>query len=236
MTKQPAPLQLSLSQMLSAQPSKKQNALSVKQKSDGEAFLRIFPSERAVLAYFAPAKWAAAIANADKCTCHPCMTLYLLDRTYSEGLAIRLVENNIRGLYSFARPNEPIIDNVVKRVAELFVAKYGSELSVFGTLLYFAQYITDHKSSYGQFDLVDVLKQCSKSFLPKWRQRLGKAKEKEAKLEEGCREAGTAALYTYLRQEYVAKGIDIRTAPIVKLFKFTEKELQFIESGEPLQL
>ena len=80
MTKQPAPLQLSLSQMLSAQPSKKQNALSVKQKSDGEAFLRIFPSERAVLAYFAPAKWAAAIANADKCTCHPCMTLYLLDR------------------------------------------------------------------------------------------------------------------------------------------------------------
>lgn len=236
MTKQPAPLQLNLSQMLSAQLSKKQNALSVNQKSDGEAFLRIFPSEREVLAYFAPAKWAAAIANADKCTCYSYMTLKLLDCTYSEGLSNRLVENNIRGIYSLARPTEPIMDSVVKRVAELFVAKYGTELSVFGTLLYFAQYITDHKSSYGQFDLIDVLRQCAKSFLPKWRQRIGKVKERDTTQEEGCKERGTAALYTYLRQEYVAKGIDIRTSPVVKLFKLTEKELQFIESGEPLQL
>ena len=60
MTKQLALLPLNSSQTLSAQPSKRQNALSVNQKSDGEAFLRIFPSEREVLAYFAPAKWAAA--------------------------------------------------------------------------------------------------------------------------------------------------------------------------------
>ncbi|MBO4849586.1 MAG: hypothetical protein J5529_01655, partial [Prevotella sp.] len=60
MTKQLAQLPLNSSQTLSAQPSKRQNALSENQKSDGEAFLRIFPSEREVLAYFAPAKWAAA--------------------------------------------------------------------------------------------------------------------------------------------------------------------------------
>ncbi|MBO4850986.1 MAG: hypothetical protein J5529_08825 [Prevotella sp.] len=205
------------------------------QKSDGEAFLRIFPSEREVLAYFAPAKWTAALANADKCTCYSYMTLKLLDSTYSEGLANRLVENNIRGIYSLAKPAEPIIDNAVRRVAELFVAKYGSELSVFGALLYFAQYITDHKSTYGQFDMIDVLRQCAKSFLPKWRQRIGKVKERDTNQEEGSKERGMAALYTYLRQEYVAKGIDIRTSPIVKCFKLPEKELQFIESGEPLQ-
>ena len=48
MTKQLAQLQLNSLQTLSAQPSKRLNALSVNQKSDGEAFHRIFPSEREV--------------------------------------------------------------------------------------------------------------------------------------------------------------------------------------------
>ena len=61
MTKHPDQLQLNLLHMLSAQPSKRQNALSVRQKSEGEAFLRIFPFERDVLAYFAPAKWSAVL-------------------------------------------------------------------------------------------------------------------------------------------------------------------------------
>ena len=222
--------------MLSAQPSKKQNALSVRQKSEGEAFLRIFPSERDVLAYFAPVKWSAALDNTDKCTCYAYMTLNLLDHTYSEGLAIRLVENNIRGLYSFAKPSEYIIETAVKQAAKNFVSRYGKELSVFGTLLYFAQYPTDHKSSYGQFDLMDILRQCSKSFLPKWRLLLGKNTEKEIVQEKGCKETGRAALYTYLRREYVAKGIDIRTSPLVQHLSLPEKELQFIESGEPLIL
>lgn len=208
----------------------------MRQKSEGEAFLRIFPSERDVLAYFAPSKWSAALDNTDKCTCYAYMTLNLLDRTYSEGLAKQLVENNIRGLYSFAKPNESIIDNVVKQAAGNFVSRYGKELSVFGTLLYFAQYPTDHKNSYGQFDLMDILKQCSKSFLPKWRQLLGKYKEKETDMEKGCKEKGTPALYTYLRREYVAKGIDIRTTSLVQHLSLSEKELQFIESGEPLTL
>ena len=204
------------------------------QKSDAEAFLRIFPSEREVLTYFAPVKWKAAIINAGKCTCYSYMTLHMLDRTYTEGLADRLVENNIRGLYSLARPTEPIIDNAVRQAAALFVAKFGAELSAFATLLYFAQYLTDHKNSYGQFDLMDVLRQCPKSFLPKWRQRLGQQKHKDSLQQEGCKETGKAALYTYLRHEYVDKGIDIRTSPLVRHLSLSEKELQFIESGEPL--
>ena len=236
MTKNPAQLQLNLSTMPSVQPSKRQNALSVRQKSDVEAFLRIFPSEMDVLIYFSPAKWKAAVINANKCTCYSYMTLRMLDRTYSDGLADRLVENNMRGIYSLTRPTEPINDNAVRQAAGLFVAKFGAELSVFGALLYFAQYLTDHKNSYGQFDLMDVLKQCNKSFLPKWMQRLGQIKQKETRQEEGCKETGKAALYTYLCREYVAKGIDIRTSPLVQHLSLSENELQFIESCEPLPL
>ena len=234
MTKHPDQLQLNLSHMLSAQPSKRQNALSVRQKSEGEAFLRIFPSERDILTYFAPAKWSAALNNANKCTCYAYMTLNLLDRTYSEGLAKRLVANNIRGLYTFAKPSEFINENTVRQAAENFVSRYGKELSVFGALLYFAQYPTDHNSSYGQFDLMDILRQCTKSFLPKWRLMLGNNKEKETVRDKGCKETGRAALYTYLRREYVAKGIDIRTSPLVQRLPLSEKELQFIESCEPM--
>ena len=215
-------------------PLPKPNSLSERQRADGEAFLRIFPSEREVLAYFAPAKWAAAVANAKKCTAYPYMTMQLLDLTYSRGTAARLVENNIRGIFSLARPHEPINDSAVGHVAQLFVAKYGTELSVFSTLLYFAQYLTDYKNSYGQFDLLDVLRQCGKLFAPKWRTRLGRLREKENKLNEGCCEVGIAALSSYLRREYVAKGIDIRTSPAVRLSALTEKELKFIESGEPM--
>ena len=100
----------------------------------------------------------------------------------------------------------------------------------------FAKYLTDYKSSYGQFDLVDVLRQCGKQFVPKWRDRLGRLRERENKLSEGFCEVGIAALYTYLRREYVAKGIDIRTSPVVLLSSLTEKDLKFIESGEPLLL
>ena len=208
----------------------------MRQKSDGEEFLRIFPSEQDVLIFFSPAKWKAAIANANKCTQYSYMTLNMLDRTYSPGLADRLVENNIRGIFSLARPIEAINDNAVKQAAALFVGKFGAELSAFGALLYFAEYLTDHKNSYGQFDLIDVLRQCNKSFLPKWRQRLGQQKQKETRQSEGSKETGKAALYTYLRREYVAKGIDIRNSPLVQHLSLSESELKFIESGEPLPL
>lgn len=188
-----------------------------------------------MLVYFAPAKWAAALANVDKTTAFPEMTLKMLDESYTEGLAARVVDNNIRGLYTLGRPHEPIVDDAVAQTAEIFVSKYGTDLSIFGMLLYFAQYLTDYKSTYGQFDLIDVLRQCGKSFLPEWHKRLAKNERKEHKIEL-CRETGRDALYSYLRRMYVAKGIDLRTSPIVELGSFTDEELSFIESCEPLPL
>lgn len=198
-------------------PLPRPSSLSEKQRADAEAFLLIYPSERDVLAFFAPVKWAAAVANAGKCMAYPHMTLQLLDLTYTEGISAQLVENNIRGIFTLARPHEPINDAAVAHVAQLFVAKFGTELSVFAVLLYFAQYLTDYKSSYGQFDLVDVLRQCGKQFVPKWRARQGRLREKGAGQKEGFCEVGIAALYTFLRREYVAKDIDLHSSPVVNL-------------------
>ena len=55
-------------------------------------------------------------------------------------------------------------------------------------------------------------------------------------MHEGFVETGRPALYRYLRREYVSKGIDMRTSPIIMHGIFSEKELKFIESGEELPL
>ena len=102
-------------------------------------------------------------------------------------------------------------------------------------LLFFADYLTEYRSSYGQFDLPDILRSCGKSFLPKWLERIGR-KEAQANMHEGFVETGRPALYRYLRREYVSKGIDMRTSPIIMHGIFSEKELKFIESGEELPL
>ena len=39
------------------------------------------------------------------------MTLRMLDRTYSDGLADQQVDNNIRGIYSLTKPTAPINDS-----------------------------------------------------------------------------------------------------------------------------
>ena len=231
---QPAKLQPNMSLTRNIAPLPRPNALSEKQKSEGEAFLRIFLSERDVLAYFAPAKWAAAAACPSKCNTFPTITLSMLNLMYCNGIAQRIVENNMRGLFSMARPHEPIVDNSVAQAAALFVGKFGTELPVFAMLLYFAQYLTDYKGSYGQFDLVDVLRQCGNTFMPRWNKLLERTHKAEETIERGCRETGKAALYSYLRRNYVDKGIDLHESPFVSLASFTEQELRFIESGEPL--
>ncbi len=82
--------------------------MSEKQRADAEGFLLIYPSERDVLAFFAPVKWAAAVAHAGKCMAYPHMTLQLLDLTYTEGISAQLVENNIRGIFTFIKSGEPL--------------------------------------------------------------------------------------------------------------------------------
>ncbi len=187
------------------------------------------------MAYFAPAKWADASSHPDKCLMLPTVTLAMVDRIYGRQLSVNIVVNNIVGIFTITRPREPLYKEAIDLTARQFVGKFGAELSVFGTLLFFADYLTDYKSTYGQFDLPDLLRQCKKSFLPRWRERLGR-KEQRAKADDGCKEVGKAALFRYLRREYVDRGLDVRTSPLVRHGILSEKEVQQIETGDELPL
>ena len=43
-----------------------------------EAIKTIYPSEQHLVAFFAPCKWAGALANPDKCTLYPNAKLYFM--------------------------------------------------------------------------------------------------------------------------------------------------------------
>ena len=118
--------------------------------------------------------------------------------------------------------------------AELFVAKFGAELSAFGALYYFANYLTEYRGSYGRFDLQDVLRQCGRAFLPWWRGSVGRKEAAERNEEGGTEQTGKAALWAYLRREYVDKGRDIRESAIYQTGVIAEKDVRKIEQGDEL--
>ena len=179
-------------------------------------FRQAFPSEIAVAAYFAPARWGDFLSLPKRSTEFPEVTLGMLDKIYRDGLAVSIVKTNLVGLFSVTRPRDPICVQTIELTAQLFVGKYGAELSVYGMLHFFATYLTDSKSSYGQFDLTDVLRQCGKTYLPGWRARIARAERvaEEAPRTPGKRLTGLPALVASLQREYVDKGIDMRTSPL----------------------
>ena len=207
--------------------------LSKSQRNELKRFVKIFPTEKDVIAFFAPAKWAAALENKGKCLDFSMVTLSILRYFYSNDIAVQIVKNNLVGLYTVARPHEFINEQALNLTAGLFVGKCGRELSVFGMLYYFASYLTTYRNSYTSFDLQDVLRQCDQKFLPQWRssvQRNMRNKQEHEKAEETDR----AALYNYLRREYVAKGRDVRESNIYWAGVLEEDEIPLIESMEPL--
>lgn len=203
-------------------------------------FKKMFPFEENVLGFFTPAKWAAALQHADKCLLFPSITLSMLDSMYRQPFATQMVFNNLVGLFTIAKPRESIAEQSCQLAASLFVARLGTEISVFAMLHYFASYLMDYKNSFSQLDLQDVLRQCANAYLPQWRKRLSAEEHKRAQQQQECKtcgkDVGITALYSYLRKEYVEKGLDVRETPFYHFGRLTDEEVKLIESGEPLPL
>ena len=191
-------------------------------------FRQAFPSEMDVAAYFVPARWGDFLKIPKRCTEFSEVTLHMLDKIYRKGLAESIVKNNLVGLFSVTRPRDPLCVQAIELTAQLFVGKYGTELSVYGMLHFFATYLTDYKGSYGQFDLTDVLRQCGKAYLPRWRANIAREEKEKATPAQttGKRLTGLPALVAYLQREYVDKGIDVRASPLfnAKILKGTALE------------
>ena len=207
--------------------------LSQGQRTELERFKQLFPTEKSVLDFFSPAKWEQALSHKDACLDYSMVTLHIIRLYYGESIAKQIVRNNLIGLYTVAKPHEFVNEQALNLATGLFLGKFAPELSVFGALYYFASYLTNYRTSYSAFDLQDVLRQCEVKFMPYWR---GCIHRKNNATKDAVRavETGRAALFTYLRREYVAKGRDIRESAIYKTGALAKEDVALVESMEPL--
>lgn len=190
-------------------------------------FQKMFPSETAVLTFFAPSRWGGMLRNPAWCFAHPSDTLWVLANTY-KGIDKTMCKNNIVGIYQLARPREAINDFALDTVADQFCAKFGNELTPWGMLWYMASYMTDYKSSFG-FDLPDILRQCRDKYMPWYLTQMSKRTRKAEEQPSGI--TGLEAKYAYLKREYLDKGRDLRESPMYEYGYLTEEEIKIIESN-----
>lgn len=132
----------------------------------------------------------------------PSVTLRQLDMIHGAGTAARLVANQITGICSSTNSRDVLRQDALTQNSEMFVAKYGHECTLNAMMLYFANYPLEYKSSYGQFDIVDILQQFGKKFLPWWRMRQQPVKPREQ--QTGGRPVGRDALLRYLADEFLS--------------------------------
>ena len=191
------------------------------------AFRHLWPSYENVLVYFSPAKWAGVLAKKSHSLLYPEMSLRLIDEQYVPGLSSQVIKNNIAGIYTIASPKEPFIEEDIDRLADMIVSRYGGELSLFGIYYYLASYLTDYKDTYSRFDVTDIVSQCGK-YMTWWRNALAKVEEKHE--EDDGRDVGEAALVTYLRREYLDKGLDIRDSALYKAGKIPQTVIKILNT------
>ncbi len=159
-----------------------------------------FPTVEKLFKFFCPAKWGFCLAHTDDCTQQPCITLSQVDAAYSTpGTAKNIVSGMFIGLYSMTTAKEPYNQQAANLAAELFVAKYGNECTLYGLMLYFANYLTEYKSSFAQYDVQDILQQFPKKFVPWWRQRLSGGSEQPQQSSDTGQPKGKEALPIMLR-------------------------------------
>ena len=81
---------------------------------------------------------------------------------------LQIVRNQFVGVYSMCTAKDPYNTNSLEIAADLFIAKYGKQCTMYAMMMYFGNYITEYKSSFAQFDMQDILQQFGKKFLPWW--------------------------------------------------------------------
>ena len=181
-----------------------------------------------MLAFFAPVKWPGCLRQSENGLLLPTVTLRTVDYLYIEGTAKSIVKNNMRGIFHLAEPRDFINENALDMTAELFVAKLGAEISVFAALYYFAAYLTEYKSTYGKFDMQDILRQCRRSFLPDWRAKVVRMENREHDEEDNDEPKGHEAMLNYVRRAYIDKGIDPRSSSLYQLGFLSDTDITTI--------
>lgn len=202
--------------------------LSERQKADIDKFRQKFPDVTKLYNFFAPTMWGYAIAHTKECLTYPCITLRQVDEIYHcGGVAQNIVRNQLVGLYQMTTAKEQYNSNAANIAADLFIAKYGHECTLYDIMLYFGNYITEYKSSFAQFDMQDILLQYNKKFLPWKRMCIGQQQDEVPKLENNVAK-GKDGLEAWLRKS-ISDGEDVRKGGLYSMGIVTEADVQRIE-------
>lgn len=135
--------------------------------------MQAFPSIEKVYAFFSPGRWNYAIEHTTECLTYPCITLNQVDGLYNApGAATNIIKGHIIGVFGLSTAREQINAQAADLAASMFVAKYGGYCTLYDTMLYFSNYLSEFKQSFAAFDIQDILQQFSKKYLPWKRARL----------------------------------------------------------------
>ena len=196
---------------------------------EAQRFKEKFPDIYKVYAFFAPATYGRALANIDKCLTEPSILLADVDSLYStSGAAKTIISNQFVGLYSLSTAKESFNRSSADLAADIFLGKYGTICSMYALIVYFAQYLTEYKASFAQFDVQDILLQFSKKFLPWWRGRLAEVKNIPTQPQR-METDPIAERNAYLLEEYTQNGLDIRQSGLYAYGLISESEVKQLE-------
>lgn len=166
-----------------------------------ERFLKDYPTISAVYDSFAPLQWGKAQRMKDDLATRECITLGMLDTVYGvQGAAKMVVKVNLGGIYSLGMNREVMNQQTADMAADLFVARYGNECTLYAMMIYFSGYLMDYKGTYQNYDVQDILLQFSKKFLPWFRMKQGVKEPKKEKEPTGP--CGKDGLMVYLRMKF----------------------------------
>ncbi len=211
------------------QLQKWESSLSDRQKTTIEQFTQTFASLEKVYKYFCPANFAHAISHETECVTYPCITLSQVDKVYrTDGAARNIVRNMMVGIYSMSAAREQIQQEAVDSAAGIIVAKYGNACTLYGVMLYFANYLSDYKSTYLQFDVQDIIQQFNKKFIPWWHARLSRANNEHEEVKVIAGPVGMDGLKEFVRKE-LEQGHDLRSGYLYECGTITDDMIRDTE-------
>ena len=203
--------------------------LTERQKSQRSTFFRNFDTKEKLLRTFAPSMWSYFMQRQGQCFTAPEMMLGDVDEYYGTGVALELLRNQMVGVYTISTAKTIYDSQAMNIAADIFISKYGQQCSMYALMLYFGNYLTEYKSSYGQFDMQDILQMFGKKFLPWWRSKVVPfevPEEKKDDNETGLR--GTEAKIWMIAQR-IKNGQtteDVKRCTLYKYGWLTDEEIE----------
>ena len=116
------------------------------QKAAIEAFRGHFDTTQKLFNVFAPSNWGYMISHLDECLKSACVTLSQVDAVYCDGVAKQIVRNQIAGVYSLCTARDQYNSSGIDMAADIFIAKYGHECTLYAMMVYFGNYMTEMES------------------------------------------------------------------------------------------